>query len=468
MKPKGMILCVVYAAVAVCATGCVVPSSGGSKSATQADRQQPIGPGQVTPSQIQSKLMAYTDTYAAVMSQVGDQLMADAETIDERRLAIMLKLGTISNAVAIASGANPVTSLLDMTVMVSLQKEVWRDYWSSEIGDKEYVQTAIDLMYGEIWQVTELVLTEEEISALHELVERMRERFPDQVYVSTLRASEFAADRQEVVISVKGGGSLLTVFALDPLAGLNPTTRELARSRILGERAFFYAKRMPTLINWNIEMLVLEMLAMPEIVATLEAAVVAADAGERAATVAEGLTADLSAEREAAIDQIFEGVAAEREAIISRLEENEERVTAALGELRGTVEASGVLSDSLQTTLVAADTVFQRMLEMKAASNPDVRPFDITEYQSAVESATATVQELNAALTTAGDLLSSPDWDERGGEIRAAAAEGRAGVESLIDRAYRRGMMLVGASALSLLIVLVAYRFVAVRVIRSV
>ena len=81
-----------------------------------------LGDGPVAWAQLQSELMAFTDTYMAVLAQAADQFMLDAETMDDRRLASGMKVSGSGNAVEIASRANPVIALLDMTVMVSIQR----------------------------------------------------------------------------------------------------------------------------------------------------------------------------------------------------------------------------------------------------------------------------------------------------------------------------------------------------------
>jgi hypothetical protein len=52
---------------------------------------------------------------------------------------------------------------------------------------------------------------------------------------------------------------------MDPLAGLDPTTRELAQTRLLAERAMFIAQRMPQIIQWQAELLTIRTAELPQV-----------------------------------------------------------------------------------------------------------------------------------------------------------------------------------------------------------
>ena len=43
--------------------------------------------------------------------------------------------------------------------------------------------------------------------------------------------------------------SILALIGVDPFSGLRPAVREMERSRILGERAIYYAERTPMLLD---------------------------------------------------------------------------------------------------------------------------------------------------------------------------------------------------------------------------
>lgn len=448
---------------------------------------------------VQAELMAYTDSYTGIMSETTDRVAR--ENPKHRRALHDVKLRTVQNAVIIAAGQNPYGGLLDMTVMVTLQRQVAEEYWIPEkFGPPgQPLIDALQLLEREIWLVAERSLDEYEVEALRLLIPELRERFRGQQLVSSIRASDFAADRTTTVANLEGGGSLLSLFQLDPLAGLSPAAQELAQSRLLAERAFFWAKRLPTLFNWQQQDVIMDALNDPETQRIVDSVVGVSESSQRLSVTAEGLmqqvteerTAALqsmselvaaereaalqsmselvAAEREAALNQAFEGITNEREAILRTFEKEDVRVRGLLEELRATVESSTALSQALTTTIESTErlrTSFSPSQPDPAAGDgPERRPFDITDYKATAEATTATVEQLNGLIASLSDLVDSPAWDQRNEQLAAATNRAQMTMEELIDRSYRRGLVLIGVLVVCSLVGGLAYRFLAVRFI---
>ncbi|MEO1130474.1 MAG: hypothetical protein AAFX05_12330 [Planctomycetota bacterium] len=431
---------------------------GGSQNAASAERQQRIGPGRVTPEQIQSEVMAFTDNYLALVQPVLDRFIRKSETPADRRLYHSIKVEVVQSSTSIASSANPLVAMLDMTVMVALQRRTAEtfagdDPMMRDVND-ELIRVLTTLEQS-MWELTGRALNPPEQEGLRQIIDAIWEEFGGGGFrISWIRASEFAGARQSSVVSVQGGGNLFQLFYLDPLAGLSPAAKEIAQSRLLGERVFFFAKRLPEIVNLQLEEVLLSTAELPEFQSTIEAADRASRAADQASqqlselpqiideqrtAAIEQASEKLTVEREAAIDQMFEGVAAEREAIITRLEQNEQQMSALLREARQTVEASTALSESATVTAQAATALANAITEMKGPPRPDKRPFDITEYQATVESATRTVEELNALTSSIESILDSPGWEERGAQIGEVAEHGNA----LVDRIFWRSIVVV-------------------------
>ncbi len=255
------------------------------------------GPTRVPAEEVQAEIMAFSDSYTAIISQAIDRIAR--ENPGHRAVLHDLKLRNVQNAINIAAGQNPIGGLLDMTVMVSLQRQVAEEYWIPERWGEagRPLVEALQLLEREIWLIAERALDEQEIEGLRALIPEIRERFRGQVFVSSIRASDFAEDRRATVTKLEGGGSLLTLFQLDPLAGLTPAAQELAQTRLLAERAFFWAKRLPLILNWQVREVILETLAEPETQRIVDAAerlsAVAVRLPEERAAATEQIAADL-------------------------------------------------------------------------------------------------------------------------------------------------------------------------------
>ncbi len=453
-----------------------------------------IGQGMFTPDEIQAAVMSFADTYSSLISQGFDDLQLADDTLSTRRFAVRGKIEFVGNAFEVAASQNPLTALLDMTVMVTLQRMVWEEHWRpNQFPDDngESLSARLAAAERDIWELVATVLTQEEQDTLRLLIQDMRERFSDQVYVSSLRASEFAKSRRAQALRSSGGGSLFALFGLDPVASLHPTTQQIAASRLLGERAFFYATRAPTLMNWQLEDVLLDTVAEPEIQRVIQSSQDASEAAGRAVAVAEDLaerltpereaaieqlsrnlsterdatinqlSEELTAEREAAIEQFFDLLAQERAAIIQTIEDENARINETMSQLRGIVDSSRELSDSVGAALTEAGRITD---EQRRNANPDARPFDVTEYEALVDSLTEGVRELQVALESTDQILSTLASDEKSAMLRTVVDEGTTGANQVIDRAFWRLLILIGALLAGLLITQIIVRLVGARV----
>jgi hypothetical protein len=179
----------------------------------------------------------------------------------------------------------------------------------------------------------------------------MRTQYEGQTYVTSMRASDFAKERLRSVTNVEERASLLSLFALDPLSGLTPATREIAETRATAERIFFWAQRAPTIMNWHVEALIARFLATPEMKKLLADLDRVSASTEQVVKVAGELMPQVSAERTAVIHQMLDGVKAERralvhdlsgqrEAIFRDLEQWQEPLQSILADVRATATGS--------------------------------------------------------------------------------------------------------------------------------
>jgi hypothetical protein len=193
---------------------------------------------------------------------------------------------------------------------------------------------------------------------------------------------------------------------------------------------FYLLKREPTLLRWQAEALLDEMLATPEIT--------------RALTDVHNLTDQA--------EQLPKNVAAERQALLTALDDRMNRadatftnLKAALSEANELVTSLGPTSKSLNEMLKTAETLVARF------DNPDEghatqpsRPFDIREYMEAVKELTVTAKEVNNLLESSNELLGSSEWDRRiqqlgestDGRIKVAAEQGQLLVSEFFRRTY--------------------------------
>jgi hypothetical protein len=382
-------------------------------------RDKGAAPASATPppgmslAQLQSALFGYADTYIAMTGQAADNLAWRDKSPERREIALRLKLDGAEAVVEIVTGSNPKTALLDLLVMVNLQRRLWDDYWSKQFGDDAYNYTeAIHRLEEDAWEIAGRILPDSHRAELDAFVDEIRKQHIQQVFVTHIRASQISTAMGEATTRLRGPGGLLSFIGLDPLAGISPAVVEMTRARLLAERALYLGQKMPQLLAWRMELTTTRTLAMPEsrqVLANIAEGI--ASAG-RLSALAESLPKEVSTEREAALDQIARLVAAEREALLKALDDRQQTAHATLTGLRGTLEAANDLTLSLRGLLEDIHAMNPPPQHAAAApatpSQPPPRPFDILEYKQTIDSATLTLAELNKAVAQARALL-APD-----------------------------------------------------------
>jgi hypothetical protein len=291
----------------------------------------------MNPARIQADTMGFADRFVTAMSGVYEKLERRAITPQARDAAHQLKtdlaLGAISNAV----NPRPVAGLIDMTVFVTLLRQIAEDPWSSRtFGDEAAgLVEALRRQEADILKVARQYLTDPQLAEIRDLAQRWRQAHPDDRSVSHVHL----ADLPEANLTPEAAGNMPTsVFGLlffDPTANLDPAVREIELSRATSERMFFYLQRMPQLLQLQAEGFYRRMLEAPELRRALEdvsavagsttrfseTSVRFAEVSGRFTDTIEKFPAQLTEEREQALKQAAAALTQQREATIRELAE---------------------------------------------------------------------------------------------------------------------------------------------------
>ena len=353
-------------------------------------------------------------------------------------------MGIATAAIINATGPNPVVNALDMVVLTSVSRMVAEDYLVGE----QFGETAMPLLQTSrrletnAWSLVKQVLKPEQRQELRDLIHEWRKKNPNQRYVGAIRFSEFAEGigrtPQETTAKTT---SVYSLLFLDPMAGLDPTVRAVEETRYLAERALYYAQRMPRLLNSQAELLALQLADQPAARQVLTNAGRLTASLEVFAKTAEQLPQLVNQQREAAIQQIFAGVATERSNILTSVASEEKRMREVLAETRRTLDAARDMATSVNAAVKSLDTFVGRFDRgtnpPPAASNS--KPFDILDYAK-------TAAELGAAAKQLDTLIKSTDQ---------SLPKAGAGAERALQRVFRLGAaliaLLLGGSVLAAL-----------------
>lgn len=389
-----------------------------------------------------------------------------------RRAALEIKNANISNAIAIATGPNPYVAVGDMITLVTLQRMLLQSPQTESTFGPERTAALIaayQTQEAAAWRMGARVYTQAQLDQLRELIAAWRRENPTARYIAGVRLEDFARDRRlSISTEPQKSESLLALVGLDPLSNLDPTVREVERSRLLAERMFFYAQYAPQILKGQTESLYTQFLSTAEARRALTSFDQAADALKEMSRVADDLPAVLAKERSEAIKQIFEElrrereaalvqvadlIKAERQALLADLDARQEGLRTALGELRQTVQAAESLSASVRGTIKQADELVSKVTPpVDSAASPVTpaplppaspplpglpdEPDSLEKYQTAMDKTAATAEKLTALADRIDRILSSPNLDAKAGGMGTIVSSLQSGVEETGRRAF--------------------------------
>lgn len=347
---------------------------------------------------------------------------------NDEEVEILQAWQTIAQAttVDIAIGPNPVTNLMDMMALTSLEKMVIRDYWKPEVFGEErgdILLQASTLVEADIWAIANDVLTTQQQRDLADLITEWHAENPEQIYPWMIRMSEFSGQRAASLNAVKQSGGMLKAVH---------QVRETAEEfQAFGERVLFYLQRAPGMTSNAMETSVLQLLGGRHVAEVMEDAGRFVSAVERLVDVVEALPGG----RLAAIDQFVEGVGEERRLLFEDLSSAQPEMQAMLVELRKTLEV--------------VDQIAARF----ESGGEKSEPVNVADYQALTVEVANAMAELRLTLGAIGGVMDSSP---------ALIAL----VDQLLERESRMVSQLMLYAMLLILfffVVLFAYRFISAK-----
>lgn len=282
--------------------------------------------------------MNFVDDLITSVADAYGQVVANSDSPAAVAYAEAQRLEICSGALDNAVNANPLAGLMDTVVLVTLTRETSDTPAVRQTLGSQYesVMTMLRSQEATAWLVAARFLTRDQLDELRKTIEDWRSANIDQRFISHARLVDFEI-AHPLDARTRRPGSIFSLLFLDPLARIDPAVREIAQSRAIAERVFFYGQRMSLILSWRVEMLIRQTLTSPQ-AAKLQMQLASLDETSRRFTdlaaqfsqsfemlpaksdkIVEQATTRISAEREAAIEQATTQIAAEREAAIKQL-----------------------------------------------------------------------------------------------------------------------------------------------------
>jgi hypothetical protein len=390
--------------------------------------------------ELQARNMRYADMYVGTLMEVTTH-MEGAHSDPAQRYALSgWMLFGANSAFSHASAENAVLGTLDLVTLATLSRMIVETSGPARFPDQAAAMLAAHTeLEAAAWELAAQILTLAQQADLRRVLTEWRQSHPDSEIAPFLRFQEFLSEAPTTSSKsrVSMPSSLIGLVGLDPMSGLDPAVRQVEQSRLLAERAVYYAQRLPILFDLQLDRSVNRLAAGPES-QKLQGQVASLTASAATfASVAQALPATISAEREALIAQLNETLTMQA-ATLRPL----------LVDMRGTLQAGTEAAASIDEATRSIDALVARFAK-KPGEPATGRPFDVTEYtQAAAEIARAAAQ-LDQVIGSVGTQA-----PRLGAALEASAAQGR----SLVDYFFVRVAWLIALLCIGLLATLLIYR----------
>jgi hypothetical protein len=407
---------------------------------------------------------SFADDHVVRVKEAALAIRAEATSIEDRALLNVFRLKDAHAIFGIASSSNPNVGMIDMLVAISLQREALRrlaidrtlteterrrpesydiddDQLEGMLGRGERIMLDVFTeSEREIRALAGEVLYPEQIEQLDSFIEQWWAAHPTRRFVSQVRLADFATARGATVETLSGGArNILGLLYLDPLASMDPTTREIAQTRMLADRLAYQFIRLPMLASMYARAVIYESVTLDEVVAVTEAIEGTEASLARFADVAQRWPQDVAAERKAAIAGFEAAVARQRDDLLRAIDERAEPLQGTLSELDTTLKTAHKLSGSVTETIRSIDDMTTRMYERSSSEEPA----NIADVQQLADSAVEGVGGVERSLGAIERLLApeTADDDARS-RVDRSLTVATANTRALVDHVFWRGVQL--------------------------
>lgn len=220
----------------------------------------------ITPYELNKKIMAFSDNYQEAIDEITDEFIFNAVSPASRLYFQGVKVFYTHSAISIATEADAIHQLLDMMVMVRLQRIVWKHGGNQNLATVQHAEKmAIQLqkLETQLHKIARLIFKQGEINLVMSLTEKWRKDNPDRDYVAFVRFQDFAHSEETAAIQklIHSGGLF---------SSITDAKQEIEETRHAVDRGLFLMNRLPILLEWQSELFFYKLFSSDEIINILE------------------------------------------------------------------------------------------------------------------------------------------------------------------------------------------------------
>ena len=259
LRARSRVRVSIVAAAALLSSACSTVSSviGDATGSTQKEEQAE----KVT--RIQAEVMAFADVYVGEVLASTSRIPAASAEDQVQLLGFQVRQSAA--AFEIASGENPVTNLFDMVILVASTRAVVESYWNPKVfgAPGQPLSAVLARLEPKIWTIAGQIMDAKQEASLRGFVLDWLARNPDVHDVASIRIADLASMLRSTSSGLGSPNDVLKATGLDPFGGIDPAVLEVQRTRVLAERAFYFAKRWPRLLDLQTRLLTVQLSLQP-------------------------------------------------------------------------------------------------------------------------------------------------------------------------------------------------------------
>lgn len=401
---------------------------------------------------LQSAVMGYADSFVLQIYQVTQGMEGRLEG-DAKIALLQFRFDVASSAYMIGANPNPEVALLDIVVLTNLVRRSVTAYWNPEyFGDEgARLEPVLTDLEEEVWTMARKTMSEEQEAELRRLLDEWSASHRVEWRTSAYeRFSAFAETRLQNLQRPSKSKGLF--------GSLGQVNEAADAALLLAERGLFLLKRQPTLIVWQMQLLLARTAADPELRQALQDATSLSDSIERLAAVTESLPDTIDEQTARTLQDVDDLLDEQRRDILEALQDQEPVLRALVSDTRAAMEAGTELTRGLEAVTTSTDTLLSRLGVDAAARAP---PPTLDDVQATLAAVTATSQELTRLVSSIDALLQHPSLEEEG--LRDAVQRLESVTDRLVDRLFHRALVLVAISLLGAIGAALIYRWLALK-----
>lgn len=219
--------------------------------------------------------------------------------------------------------------------------------------------------------------------------------------------------------------SVFHLLMIDPFAGIDPATREILNTRLMGERFLFLSRHMPILLRLETEMLARDSVEIPQIDILLASIKQLSAAAERMSLIGEQLPKTITTERQ----QLFREFNSSKPGMLSLAEQIDKTMVSGR-------EMSEATDKALQTYKDIQERLFSE------PDPADGHHFRIDEYTEAAKAITEMSKTVNILFDSFNRTLDNSQINVLSQRIEQLNNKIEATVKQSVDYAFEKLLIL--------------------------